>query len=585
MTDIDQNAGFRRSMFDVGVEVGIPASWVELRHEITHGDLPSLLVLRRAAERALRWLYDNYWNHLVEKLGVAYFNQEIHVEDLKGSLKEILRDFVKKNIERMRRVDRSDHRDPEETDSTSAKITRLCRGERKLLRALCSVLVQRKILIPTSRMIGTSMQEVFLLWDDLLKRIYHHQPHLLNLLIDELTLALVPPSQLDPKTDDYRESCMMWISHILIGDTWKSQRKSGMILVETVLTTCVMNPGLWTVRLALEIVDHPAYATASDRYGSQVWRLLGEHAVEYRGERTETVNAIDAAQIVDTTVTSPQSWTPKPIGFVLIAIVSGARAMHIQSIPMWTGGHDNYAYLVIDDKTKDAVIIDPANPPEVTPILKEQVDSGKINLTAIINTHHHWDHAGGNKKILSEFPSKSLPVIAGKDSEAVTRTPADGETFKIGEGISVKALHTPCHTQDSICWFMEDLSQGQRVVFTGDTLFIGGCGRFFEGTPKEMYTALNKILASLPDDTKVYPGHEYTKSNAKFLAKVLSTEPVKKLQDFAENNKETQGKFTIGDEKTYNVFMMVDDPTVQKVTGKTDPVDVMGKLREMKNSG
>ncbi|KAI9870483.1 MAG: Cytoplasmic glyoxalase II, partial [Pleopsidium flavum] len=221
--------------------------------------------------------------------------------------------------------------------------------------------------------------------------------------------------------------------------------------------------------------------------------------------------------------------------------------MHIQSIPMWTGSSNNYAYLVVDDKSKNAVIIDPANPSEVTPVLKEQIDSGKINLTAIVNTHHysHWDHAGGNKKMLEHFSGK--PVIGGKDCEAVSKTPKNGETFEIGQGITVKALYTPCHTQDSICYFMED--GNDRAVFTGDTLFIGGCGRFFEGTAAEMHTALNKTLAALPDDTKVYPGHEYTKQNVKFCMTVSQTEPIKKLQSFAESNKETQGKFTIGDEK------------------------------------
>ncbi|MCJ1337970.1 Cytoplasmic glyoxalase II [Bachmanniomyces sp. S44760] len=187
---------------------------------------------------------------------------------------------------------------------------------------------------------------------------------------------------------------------------------------------------------------------------------------------------------------------------------------------------------------------------------------------------------GIRRWLLSQFAD--LPVIGGKDCEAVTQTPKHEETFKIGESISVKALHTPCHTQDSICWLMED--GNDRIVFTGDTLFIGGCGRFFEGTPAEMHTALNKTLAALPSDTKVYPGHEYTNQNVKFLTTVLQTEPVMKLQSFAENNKETQGKFTIGDEKQYNVFMKLDDPTVQKATGKTDPVDVMSKLREMKNN-
>ncbi|CAD0047407.1 unnamed protein product, partial [Aureobasidium pullulans] len=192
-----------------------------------------------------------------------------------------------------------------------------------------------------------------------------------------------------------------------------------------------------------------------------------------------------------------------------------SRAMHIQSIPMWEGSGNNYAYLVVDDNSKDAVIIDPANPSD-----------GAINLKNIINTHHHHDHAGGN----------------------VEMTPAHGETFNVGS-IKVKALHTPCHTQDSICYLFEDGED--KAVFTGDTLFIG---------------ALNKTLAALPDETKVY----YTKGNVKFGIQVLQSEPVKKLEAFANANKQTQGKFTIGDEK--------------KATGKTSPVDVMAALREMKNN-
>jgi len=257
------------------------------------------------------------------------------------------------------------------------------------------------------------------------------------------------------------------------------------------------------------------------------------------------------------------------------------KKMHIQSIPMWTGSSDNYAYLVIDDKSKDAIIIDPANPEEVAPVLKEQIHAKKIHLAAVMNTHHHWDHAGGNIKLAAHPEIKVLKIIGGKDCEGVTFTPKDGETFKIGD-ISIKALYTPCHTQDSICWLMEDTTG--RVIFTGDTLFHGGCGKFFEGTPAEMHTALNKTLAAVPDDTVVYPGHEYTKSNVRFAMSVLPSDAVKRLQAFAEENKETQGKFTIGDEKKHNVFMRVDDPEIQKATGKTDPVEVMGALRELKNN-
>lgn len=116
-------------------------------------------------------------------------------------------------------------------------------------------------------------------------------------------------------------------------------------------------------------------------------------------------------------------------------------------------------------------------------------------------------------------------MIGGKDCQKVTRTPKHHETFNIGN-ISVKALHTPCHTQDSICFFMQD--GNDKVVFTGDTLFHGGgvlvflcdsddhyllirwlgCGRFFEGTGEEMHKALNVTLASLPDDTRVFVSHE-----------------------------------------------------------------------------
>ncbi|KZZ96513.1 Beta-lactamase-like protein [Moelleriella libera RCEF 2490] len=145
--------------------------------------------------------------------------------------------------------------------------------------------------------------------------------------------------------------------------------------------------------------------------------------------------------------------------------------MHIRSIPMWEGTGNNYAYLVVDDKSKDAFIIDPANPPEVAPVLKEAISSGQINLKAVVNTHHHWDHAGGNKKLLDDLGTPDLPIIGGKKCEGVTKTPAHGETFTLGD-VVIKGVHTPCHTQDSICYFMEDGTG--RAVFTGDTLFISG---------------------------------------------------------------------------------------------------------------
>jgi hydroxyacylglutathione hydrolase len=216
----------------------------------------------------------------------------------------------------------------------------------------------------------------------------------------------------------------------------------------------------------------------------------------------------------------------------------------------------------------------------VLPVLKQLESSGEIKLTSLINTHHHYDHAGGNEEMLKAYTG--LPVIAGRDSPCVTKTPPHKSSFNIGKNIKVTALHTPCHTQDSICYFMEDSTTNERVVFTGDTLFIAGCGRFFEGTADEMLAALN-TLASLPDDTKIYPGHEYTKGNLKFVKTVLENDAVKKLDNYTKQHENTTGVFTIGEEKEYNPFMRSDDQQIQLKVGESDPISTMAKLRELKN--
>ncbi|KAI5288158.1 Cytoplasmic glyoxalase II [Ascosphaera aggregata] len=243
------------------------------------------------------------------------------------------------------------------------------------------------------------------------------------------------------------------------------------------------------------------------------------------------------------------------------------------------GRSDNYAYVLSSRRTKDAVVIDPASPGD------------------------HRDHAGGNKEVLQfieengdpfhkSSASPDLTVLGGERCLAATYSPQHGEVISLFDGISLTALRTPCHTQDSICYYAVDenvaestaADEVKRAVFTGDTLFIGGCGRFFEGKPNEMEVALNGILGKLPDDTRIYPGHEYTKSNAKFGYSVDQSEPVRKLVDYCANNKETWGKFTISQEREHNVFMKTSDPAIQRVTGTTDPVQVMGKLRQMKNA-
>ncbi|ODV87473.1 hypothetical protein CANARDRAFT_6006 [[Candida] arabinofermentans NRRL YB-2248] len=247
----------------------------------------------------------------------------------------------------------------------------------------------------------------------------------------------------------------------------------------------------------------------------------------------------------------------------------------------WKSG-DNFCYILSDTSTSDSWIIDPAYPDDIKPYLTA---AKKNNIKAIVNTHHHYDHAGGNAELLeSLLKNPDLPVIAGKDSQKVTYTPKDGEKIKLGQDLEISCIHTPCHTRDSICYYVEDLKTNEKCVFTGDTLFISGCGRFFEGDAKEMKEALEKLM-KLPDDTKVYPGHEYTLSNVRFSKSVLggSNKSILELEKFCLKNDVSTGFFTVADEKTFNPFIRLDDPNVIAATGETDPVKVMDKLRTMKN--
>ncbi|KAL7420517.1 Cytoplasmic glyoxalase II [Cryptotrichosporon argae] len=241
---------------------------------------------------------------------------------------------------------------------------------------------------------------------------------------------------------------------------------------------------------------------------------------------------------------------------------------------------DNWMYLVVDDATHEAAVVDPYDAAKISAGAERE----GVKVTTLITTHHHDDHSGGNRKFVSLHPG--VKVYAGSDkAPAANAIVKDGDAFQIGSNIAVKCLATPCHTQDSICFYVEDKTTGQRGVFTGDTLFLAGCGRFFEGTPREMHAALG-YLGTLPDDTVVYNGHEYTKSSAEFgLAVEPANAALRDLYERAKKDDCTTGKSTIADEKAWNVFMRLDSAEAKKFTGAQDPVDVMAALRERKNSG
>ncbi len=256
--------------------------------------------------------------------------------------------------------------------------------------------------------------------------------------------------------------------------------------------------------------------------------------------------------------------------------------MKIVSVPC---SFDNYGYLIICEDTGDAAIVDPA---EFYPISCEIERTG-VNLRAIYCTHHHADHIGGLADLLGEFPRLSVYGHEGDKRRipGMNRSLADGSTIRVGN-IKGRVLHTPGHTTGSLCYLFDD------ALFSGDTLFGAGCGRLFEGSPKQMYDALNVKIKALPLQTNVYFGHEYTAQNLKFARFVEpGNDAVSKRLELTVTQR---GKgllttpSTIQVECETNPFLRCEEPGVvrsvdEKLIGEAlDPVSVFTALRRLKDS-
>lgn len=243
---------------------------------------------------------------------------------------------------------------------------------------------------------------------------------------------------------------------------------------------------------------------------------------------------------------------------------------------------DNYMYLIIDNETRDAAIVDPVDPDSVI----SAVESAKVNLKKILTTHHHWDHAGGNEKLVSKFAT-TLEVYGGDDRiGGLTNKVKHNDSLKIGN-LNVKCLFTPCHTTGHICYEVKG-PEDDTAVFTGDTLFSGGCGRFFEGTADQMYVALVDILSALPDKTNVFCGHEYTLQNLAFAKHVepKNQDVINRIEWATEKRGLSVPTIpsTIGLEKKINPFMRVNEDPVQKHAGTQGGIATMAAIRKEKDT-
>ncbi|CAM9946265.1 unnamed protein product [Ectocarpus sp. 12 AP-2014] len=255
---------------------------------------------------------------------------------------------------------------------------------------------------------------------------------------------------------------------------------------------------------------------------------------------------------------------------------------------------DNYAYLLIDPVTKKTACVDPAEPEKVIAAAQAR----GVEISTLLCTHKHWDHSGGNEAMKKMIPDLEVVSSAYEDGvPAMTLALKDREEYALGS-LTVRALHTPCHTRGHVLFFVTSPAgagagageggdgAAAPLVFSGDTLFVGGCGRFFEGDASQMSNALQGVAASLPGATRVFCGHEYTVSNLQF-AKSVEPDNSAVLDKLDWSRRVlAKGGYTVPStaKLKHNPFMRVDETAVREATGSGDGVTAMKRLREMKNS-
>lgn len=244
---------------------------------------------------------------------------------------------------------------------------------------------------------------------------------------------------------------------------------------------------------------------------------------------------------------------------------------------------DNYLWLIHDGV--QAAVVDPG---DAAPVLAA-LDAHKLSLAAILLTHHHADHVGGVASLLQRY---RVPVFgpAGEAIEGITIPLSEGDAATIPElELAMTVLDVPGHTRGHIAYVAPE----QGWLFCGDTLFAGGCGRLFEGSPAQMADSLGK-LAALPDATEVYCAHEYTLSNLRFAAEIEPENDALAARIQSEQAKRDQGRptipSTIGLEKSTNPFLRYREPAIAdrlisagRLSAR-EPIAAFAALREWKNS-
>lgn len=248
----------------------------------------------------------------------------------------------------------------------------------------------------------------------------------------------------------------------------------------------------------------------------------------------------------------------------------------IRQIPVL---QDNYVYLAHEPDSETTAVVDPSLAP---PVLQAAAELG-WRITHILNTHHHHDHTGGNLEIKEATGCIIVGPRADRDRiPGIDVAIGDGDEYALGDQLG-RVFDVPGHTRGHIAvWFAQS-----RALFSGDTLFLMGCGRLFEGTPEQMWHSLGK-LRTLPPETRIYCGHEYTLANARFALTVDPDNAALIARSERVRTMRAAGQSTVpgslGDELATNPFLRADQPSLQAMTGtQGDPVATFAAIRHRKD--
>ncbi|DBB09742.1 TPA: hypothetical protein ACH3X3_001377 [Trebouxia sp. C0006] len=253
--------------------------------------------------------------------------------------------------------------------------------------------------------------------------------------------------------------------------------------------------------------------------------------------------------------------------------------LEVQRIPCLS---DNYVWLLQEKTSGKVAVVDPS---EFKPVASAIQERG-LKLDYILNTHHHWDHTGGNEELKSKFQCTIVGPKADKGRiPGIDIALADGESWQFGD-LEMQVFDTPGHTRGHITlWFPQ-----VQALFPGDTLFALGCGRMFEGNAQQMWTSLSK-LKPLPPATKVFCAHEYTQSNAKFALSIDPDNHALQKRAALVNDLRKQGiptiPSTLQEELDTNPFLRPDDPAIRKnlrVPEGASTVDAFAAVRKAKDN-